>query len=388
MKLVFSAAAFAEAARAIRHIPSTSMQVDILDHARLEARGEAMSLTMSCLELEARVTLACGEVDQCLAAIPAAVLEFFVIRGGKDGEEGSLEFDERMTQVTARHGRARMTMPILPGEDFPLLAEVKPSWTISLRAHEICRAFKRTERALAVEESRLWATGAFLHQGKNGLVLVGSDGNRLHLIELGIDKPDKGKLPAQTAQGADALSGIIIPPRAMKEIGRIFAGDESAVTLAGTDRMMVLEGERIRIASKLVDATYFDYTRAVPPLPEPRVTISADRLVNAIDGLLVVPKTEGKGKKATQRAVTITLGEASIGLKARGDVGDAEDEIEAECHGAEPGTEITFNAQFLNQVIEAADAKTVSLHPPTETGKPFLLTGAEGALFVIGQRRP
>ena len=149
--------------------------------------------------------------------------------------------------------------------------------------------------------------------------------------------------------------------------------------------MMVIEAERVRLASKLIDATYFDYPRVVPPRTETRAMVSGEALKRAMDGLLVAPKTDAKGKREAVRAIRMTLRDDAIELFTRGDTGDADDSVPARVEGE--SFEITFAAKFLRDVIDAAGAAEIAIHAPAEFGMPFQIVGSEGATFVIGQRR-
>lgn len=391
MKIAFVTAAFAEAAKAITPIVSPSLLSDLLGHARIEVRkgkekGKmVLSLAMSNLDMDAAVEIDCTAEGEVLAAIPAAVLDFFAIRADSE-EEGTLTFEGEnyFHRVTARHGKARMSLPILKGDDFPLLGRKKdPEWSMTMRAHEFCAALKRTEKAVAPDGSSYpQLVGPYLHLVDGMVTAISADGNRIHIIDLG-DLEVTGKMPQPTAA---KLPGIIIPPGAVKEILRVFSGDESEIVLSGTRFLAIVEGKRIKLSTKLIDATYIDYQRMIPARLEPKITVQADRLMRAISGLLVVPKTEAKGKKVGDRTIRITAREAAIELTAEGDNGDAEDVIEATVEAVDPGTFWQFHSKFLRDAVDAAGSKTVSLHPSDEIGKPFHLSGADGATFFIGQR--
>lgn len=393
MKLTFEIAAFAEAARIVSRVPSSAMQIDILDHARLEASGKSMSLTMSDLDIEARVTLDCSAESDVLVAIPRAILEFFAVRAdGKDGE-GILEFGgepDNPRDVTARAGRARITMPVLRGTDFPLLAAFEPEWSFPIRGHELCAALKRVERAMLPNDPTFWKDGVYLHQPGDGVAVIGTDGGRIHLVD--VDAVEfQGALPRHSSQPKEGLAGIIVPSRTIKELQRIFGDDESEIAVAGTGRMVAVEGQTIRIASKLIETPFFggqDYRIVVPERPEAHVKVASDRMLRAIRSLLVVPKTEAKGKKATTRAITITFGVDAITMTTRGDVGDSEEVVEAENTDVAENLSITFDARFLSDAIDAVGTPQILIHPPAEIGKPFHISGAEGVTVLIGQRRP
>lgn len=383
MKLTFDLAPFVEAARALRQIPSSSVKIDILDHARLHAAKGLLTLTMSDLDMEGSATVPCDKGADCLAAIPRAVLDFFVARNGGEPKAATLEFDAEMRQVIGRHGAARITMPILPGTDFPMLSTISPEWSFKVRAHIFCRALKRCEKAVATNESQIQLLGAFLHRVDGALLLIGADGHRLHLVDVDAGELE-GAMP--TPENASA-PGVMIPARAIREIQSVFSGDESEVTVSGTDGLIAVQAERLRLTSKLIDAIYLDYRKFVQfDRPEPHVVISTDRLVRALDGLTVVPKTEAKGKRIAA-TVRMVVQDGYIELSTRGDTGDGEERIDAENKGIEPGTAITFHPPLLRDGLNAIEAKTVTVHPPEKLGMPFHLAGAEDATILISQRR-
>lgn len=386
MKIAFNLAAFVEAGRALSRIPPSSAKLDILDHARLDAAGGKLTITMSDLDMEGAATVAC-EGDDGMAAIPRAVLEFFAVRSGAAPETATLEFDDGMKNVVGRHGAARITMPIMLGSDFPLLSAVKPSWSIKLRAHVLCRALKRTEKAVATNETQLSLLGAFLHQVGDALLMIGADGGRLHLVDLDAATLT-GELPRPTNAPAP---GVMIPTRAIREIQSMFSDDESEVEVSGTDGMLTVAGSQLRITSKLIDAVYLDYIgRILGPFsrPDAYVSVSTEHLLRALDGLTKVPKTEAKGKRVAARVVA-TIEASEIVLTTAGDAGDAEDRIAIENHGVAPRTVLAFHPLFLRDALAAADAKTVTIHPSDQVGMPFHIANPNdaAATIMVGQRR-
>ncbi len=382
MKITFDTAAFAEAARAISAI--TARDTDILAHARIAVAAGRMSLTMSNLDMEAEATIDCVDEGDMLAAIPSAILDFFGHRASEGGE-GSLTFEGEayFARVAARHGRARATMNILKGESFPLLSRAEPVWTMTLRAHELCVALDRVRRAVRPEDGQYsMLIGPFLHTVEDRVRLIGADGNRIHLVDLDGPVPS-GPMPKR----GKADPGAIIPVGAVKEILRIFSGDESEIVLGGTRQLLSIKAERLRFATKLIDAEYIPYRDYVPAKLQSRVELPADRLLRAMSALLVVPKTEGKGKPMTDRTVRITVTEGAVSMTASGDAGaDAEDVLEAVVEDVAPGTFWQFNSRFLREAVEACGAKTVAIHPSAEIGKSFHVAGSDGATFLIGQR--
>lgn len=378
MKITFDTAAFAEAAKAVRGVADTSLKIDLMSHARIDVAGRKLRLTVSNFDQEASATIECGE-GEVVAAIPFAMVDFFA---GRDAGEATVEFDEAMRQAVARHGRARLTMSILKGSDFPMMAEREAEWSFSIRAHLLCNMLTRCERALERNNNtRPHLEGAFVNQRDDGLWIVGSDGHRLHAIST--DAVD-AVLPIRS--GLD-LPGIILPARAVKEILRIWSGDESEIVLSGTDTFARIEGKALSLTTKLIDATYVDYPRFIMDPGAGAAEVDTAALMKALDAVLLVPKTEGKGASAKLRAVRLSFGEDGISIYAKGDIGEAEDFVPAAIVDGMAGAEITCVAAYLKEAAGAADAPRIRIRQPAEGVPFFRLEGRDDSVVVVGQRR-
>lgn len=374
MTITFNLAAFAEAARALAAIPSASMRIDILDCALAEAGGGKLALTMSNMDVEATVTIPAEGEGR--AAIPRAVMNFFTRRDGMaGGDTGSLEFDGR--RVVARHGKGKLAIGMLPADDFPRFVRSEPAWSFPIRAHEFCAALAGCERAIADQETRPYLCGVFLHRLDDGLGFVATDGHRLH--KLATDLPEiAGKLATESG-----MPGVIVPDLAVARIQKLFAGDESEIRVAGTDSHLVVEADRIRFASKLIDGVYPDYQRAIPEPGEARIRLDAKALDAALDGLMVIPRTDGKGKAVSQRPVRIGPGDGDeILLEMAGDNGDCTDRVPAKVEGSfQP---FIVAANFLRDLIASCGGGEMDLAPVHSAVRIF--AKPEASDWVVMQR--
>lgn len=375
-KISFDNAAFAAAAKAVRGIADTSLKFDMASHARIDVARGTMRLTVSNFDQEATATIECA--GEAVAAIPFAMVDFF---SGRDGGDGMIEFDDAMRQAVARHGRARLSMGILPGEDFPLMAQREETWSFPIRAHHFASMLARCEKAMERNNNtRPQLEGAFVNQRDGALWVAASDGHRLHAVST--DDVDCTLPP----QEGITLPGFILPARAVKEILRIWSDDESEVKVFGSKAYAAIEGQALRFVTKMIDATFFDYPRFIVEPGEGVAEVDTAALLRAIDAVLLVPKTEGKGGTAKLRAVRLSFAEDGISVYAKGDIGEAEDVVAAEIDGM-AGKEITCVAAYLKDAAGAADAPKIRIRAPA-AGVPFFrIEGRDDAIVVVGQRR-
>jgi DNA polymerase-3 subunit beta len=378
MKLTFETAAFAAAAKAVRGLADTSLKIDLMAHARIEAKKGKLALTVSNFDQEATARIDCGKGD-VLAAVPFAMVDFFASR---DAGEGTIEFELDMKDAVARHGRARLKMSILPGADFPLMTQRDPSWSFAMRAHELTGMLTRCDRAVErTREDRPMLNGAFLNIRDGALWIVASDSHRLHAVQAdGV----AGDLPPRP--GFD-IPGVILPARAIKEILRVWGGDETEVTISGTDAFATIAGEALTLTTKLIDSTYFDYPKFISAPGDGEAEVETAALVKAIDAVMLVPKTEGKGASAKLRAVRLSFADDRIEVFAKGDIGEAEDVVSATVTGAMAGKELVCVASYLKDAAAAADAPKIRILAPAEGIPFFRIAGRDDSVIVVGQRK-
>ncbi|AEH88157.1 DNA polymerase III subunit beta [Mesorhizobium opportunistum] len=358
MTIKFSVAAFAEAAKAIRNIPGGSRNIEILDHARMEVARKKLTLTMSDLDIEACATIPC-EGASIVAAIPRAVLEFFIARDGGGDDSGTLTFADDMKTVVARHGKGRLTMPILPGADFFLIGAGTQDWSMAIRANELVELLRTCVSAM--DETRHFIQGVLLHvaageDGASALRTAATDGHRVHTV--GVEAPE---LTGGFAERQEGHQGITIPDRTVKELIRIFDGDESEVTLSGAKGIVTVEGEAIRVTSKLIDAAFADYARLLQAPGAFRISVAAKALDAAIGRLLVLPRKDGKGKAETARPIRMTPVDGGLKLEIKGNDADAEDLIDCEVEGQ--GEPIVVNCRYIRDALAAAGGTKVTFAP-------------------------
>jgi DNA polymerase-3 subunit beta len=163
---------------------------------------------MSDLDIEACATIPC-EGAATIAAIPRAVLEFFIARDGQGDDAGTLDFDAEMKTVVARQGKGRLTMPVLPGADFFLIGAGAQDWSFQIRANELIELLRTCVKAM--DETRHYIQGVLLHVTDSELRACATDGHRVHAI--GIDAPELRAISASATATIAASPSPTAPSR-------------------------------------------------------------------------------------------------------------------------------------------------------------------------------
>ena len=361
--------------------------IPVLAHVRLEALGPAGVVSPAL-----RAT-ACNLAWEIAATQPAAGVERpgeLLVPGGVLGRVAAkIRPEAEVGLSVARDGfelrlaadRLAVRLPALDGADWPLIRDdsgAAPT-TVVLEATALARLLEQVRFAASQDPARPYLNGVLLGHGRapGTLGAVATDGHRMAVAEVAAEIEG----PALAAGDDSHGRGVIVPRGAVAEMARLLAGRGGAARLAVTRRLIVLSlglpGEaEVRLAAKLLDAQYPDWTRVVPPdgpATEVRVTRGALLAATARVGLVT---ERGQGMRV---AVT---GDG-VALAARGAAtANAADEALA---GAATGPAVTVgvNPRFLADIAGAAggDEIVLGVNGP---GDPLLIRGPEAAArFVL-----
>jgi DNA polymerase-3 subunit beta len=186
------------------------------------------------------------------------------------------------------------------------------------------------------------------------LTMAAADGFRLSVRSA--------ELPAAAAQSA----AVIIPARALQEVARVSADEETAIrmTIAPNRSQVFFRMTNIDLVSQLVEGNFPDYKQIIPKSYSTRTVVDSGALLQAIkiasyfarDAANIVRLRITPGEAGTAGKLTVMANSAELG--------DNVTEIGAEVEGA--AIEIAFNAKYLLDVFSVISMPKVAL----ETSNP------------------
>jgi DNA polymerase-3 subunit beta len=349
--------------------------IPILSNVLLHAEGQAVLLKATDLDLEITEGLAADVGMPGNATVPAHVL-YEIVRKLPDGAQVSLESDGGAGQLKLRSGRSRFTLQSLPASDFPDLTAGEPGHSFTLTAADLKRLIDKTQFAISTEETRYYLNGIFLHSinvdDHAMLRAVATDGHRLARVEI----------PAP--EGAAGMPGVIVPRKAVAEVQKLVedGGPEVRLEISAAKIRFTFgggkapDGGEIVLISKLIDGTFPDYARVIPPHNDKRLIVDRNDFKVAIDRVATISSERG-------RAVKLAMADGKLTLSVTNpDLGSAVEELDAD-YDSSP-IEIGFNARYLLDITEQLDSDTMLLKL-ADPGSPTLLQDRDGAaaLYVL-----
>ena len=323
--------------------------VPILQHIKLEAEGETLTVSANNMDQEARESVPAQVEAEGAVCVPWAHFRDIVRRMDK-GAVIALEQGER--DVALRSGRARFALSSLPADDFPVMdaGEMVPAFAAT--AGELKSWLKRVEFAISTEETRFYLCGVHIQAGEHDLIrAVATDGNRLALA----DRRFGPQAPFEPA---------ILPGKGLRAMLAWLGDDDGAEVSveAGASRWRFWRGGAV-FTTALIDATYPPYQNVIPkPEGEPAV-IEREALSYAVD----LVATIGAGSKClalrfVEGAVELSMREADAG----------EGVTDVACDYAGEKRLVGVNYRYLRDCLTHATADRLQIWPG-DGGGPMLI---------------
>jgi DNA polymerase-3 subunit beta len=338
MKLSIERATLLKALAQAQSVVERRNTIPILANVLIEAEGAQVSFRATDLDIEV-VDRAAAMVERAGATTVSAVMLHEIVRKLPDGALVNLVEDAAAGRLTITAGRSTFSLSTLPKEDFPVMASSEYATNFAAPAAVLRRLFDKAKFAISTEETRYYLNGVYMHvaTGETGKVLrcVATDGHRLARID------------APLPEGADGMSGVIVPRKTVGELRKLLEDDDTSIAVSVSETKVRFATPAITLTSKVIDGTFPDYTRVIPTGNTRRLEVDASEFAKAVDRVATVSSERS-------RAVKLALDEDRLVLSVNSpDSGAAEEEL-AVAYGDER-LEIGFNAKYLLEIASQVD---------------------------------
>jgi DNA polymerase-3 subunit beta len=343
-------------------LPITANVLIASDGGRLKLSATNLEITMSCW-IDATIE------EEGAITVPARLLADFV--NTLPNDRISLTVAPRSRQVKVECARNEAQIGGLDAEDFPPAPVVQDGIDVKLDAKGLRQAIAQTVFAAATDDSRPVLTGVDTKFDGTTLTLAASDGFRLSVY----------KLPLETSVEA---AEIVVPAKALAELSRLLAEQESPVTLRtnAAKSQVLFRLENAEMVAQLIQGTFPNFNQLIPASYSSkavaevgeflRETRTASVFARDGSGIVRLVVTPGEG---------VTPGKIVISARAE-EVGDNEGEIDAAVEGE--GVKIAFNGKYLQDVLQALETGQLAMETtgPSSQGV-FRTVGDENYVHVI-----
>lgn len=338
MKLTIERSAFLKALSHGQSVVERRTTIPILSHVLLNATPMGLSLITTDTDLALIENVSAIVTEPGSTTVSAQML-FDIVRKLPEGSTIELTLIPDTGQLNLKGGRSRFNLSCLPPEDFPQLTQGELPFHFKLPAATFKKLLDRAKFAMSTEETRYYLNGIHFHiMEKNGqkiLRSVATDAHRLAYIEV----------PLPT--GAENMPGIIVGRKTIAEARKLLDDTTEEVSVSLSPTRIEFAFENAVLSSRLIDATYPEYEKAIPINNDKTAIVDAKSFAAAVDRVATVSNDKVRTIKMNLSNNMLTLTAASH------DLGNATEEMAVDF----PHTpiEIGFNARYLLDIAQQID---------------------------------
>lgn len=338
MKFTIARSALLEPLQRVANVVERRHTIPILANVLIEVSESSLSLKGSDqeVELSSHINIEGCEVPGEIT-VPARKFTD-ICRSIREGSQLAISLDENRLQIQS--GKFKSHLATLPVMDFPAVEMAKGEVTFELDSRSLLGVLEKTSFAMAQQDVRYFFNGLLLETSDTGVRAVATNGQRLAISDL-----PSGELGSHQ---------YIIPRKGVQELMRILPDDDSVpAQLSFSANHMQVECANTALISKLIDATYPDYGRAIPEGGDKVVKAHREELQEALTRTAILSNEMYKN-------VRLVLSSGNLELHTNNPMQEEAEEIVAVDY--EGGSlEIGFNINYLIEALNVMGGEYVQL---------------------------
>jgi DNA polymerase-3 subunit beta len=334
-------------------------------------------LKLSATNLEIGITCWIGAKVEEDGATTVPARTFVDLVSALPAERVDMQLIVRTQTLNLKCGRFENNVRGIDATEFPLIPGADDAKAIRIDSETLRTMINQVVFAAATDESRPILTGVLAKfendsSGNGKVLFAASDGFRLAVRTAPLIEP----VPAPTS--------VIIPARALAELGRISGDQEDPVTITITPSksQVLFHLDHIDLVSQLIDGNFPDYTQIIPKKKETRTVAGVAELLKACKAANVFARESANIVKLTvDPGGELAPGHITVQATSA-ETGDNVGEMDATVEGAP--IQIAFNVKYLIDLLSAANSAQVALETttPSSPGK-FTPVGDDLFLCVV-----
>ena len=341
----------------------------ILSNIVLSAENNELSLSSTNLDIFCSDKIDAEIVNSGEISVPAITF-FEIVKRLPSGSDVILSMGDEDTELILKCGRSKFNLSTLRTEDFPILSDKDLSTNFVISADELGRMIDKTKFAISNEETRYYLNGIFFHKAESNSIkflrAVATDGHRLAQYDI--------PLP----QGAEEITGIIIPKKTVFELRKVLDDADGDVSVSLNENKIKFSFNNLKIISKVIDGTFPDYTKVIPQNNDKKFKTNNSELKNAIDRVSAVAINEETKSKAIK--LTIENNKLNLSVESQSK-GSAKEEIDISYTNEK--VDIGFNSRYLLDICNEVDGDEIDVNLLDSISPAIILDKTDENLFFV-----
>lgn len=312
-------------------LPALSTVLIETDRGRLKLSATDLSLGITCW-------IGCQIREEGGVAVPARLLGDFI--SSLPNEPVHMELDPRTRTLRLICQRYEAEIKGLDPMEFPTIPTIgmgEPAAAVDPAT--LREAIGQVVFAAATEDTRPAITGVYTRIKGAQMTLIASDGFRLAMRSL------------ELAQPAGQEINVIVPAKAMAELGRILADQQETVQIVLTPNLnqVLFHSDSVDLVANLIEARYPDVESIIPRTYSTRAVLSTGEFIKAVriasffarDGANIIRLEIHAGGEGGPGRMVVSASAAEVGSN----VGEVDTLVEGK------SDRIAFNARYLAEAL-------------------------------------
>jgi len=243
-------------------------------------------------------------------------------------------------RITLDCGKAHFKILGLPRDEFTSFPAVRFNVSWRVRLGDLQKLISHTSFAVSTEESRPILNGVLWELRPEQMRMVATNGHRLAKMELPIK-----------ASGAPS-SDLIVPPKALEQVRRLFPADEE-LEIARGENHLGFRSPFTAVFTRLIEGPYPPYDQVIPKDNTKIAVADKASLVSALKRMSVIASDQTHRIRLSFNAALLRFSVQTP------DLGEAQDELPVRFNG-DP-LDIGFNANYLLEILRYIPTDEVKL---------------------------
>ena len=360
MKIICSKSNLAKGVSIVSKAVPSKTTMPILECILIDASTDVIKLTANDMELGIETRIDGDILERGILALNAKIFSE-IVRKLPDNDIVIETDANNQTIITCE--KAKFNIAAQSGEDFSYLPVIEKEDYITVSEFTLKEVIRQTIFSIADNDTNKMMTGELFEIQNNVLRVVSLDGHRISIRKIDL-KDSYGQRK------------VIVPGKTLQEISKIIGGEaEQNVDISFTKNHIVFEFDKTIVVSRLIEGDYFKIDQMLSSDYETRVKINKREFLDCIDRATLLIKEGDK------KPIIINIGEETMELKIKSQIGSMNEEIEITKEGKD--LMIGFNPKFLIDALRVIDDEEVELYFMNAKAPCFIKDEQQSYIYLI-----
>ena len=318
---------------------ATKTTYPVLSNVLIDADGDMLKLAATNQEIGITSVIPAQVVEPGRVTVDARLLSEFV--NTLPSEPVRLSMEPGRLTLRVKGAGADAEINGIDAEEFPILPRVDAgAFRASVDPQVLREMISQVEFAAASDDSRPVLAGVLIRLEDDRITMAAADGFRLAVRDAGLASAVPEKLD------------IIVPARALRELGRIIGDRDEPIELMVTPNraQLIVQSGETEFYSRLIDGTFPDFRQIVPREFATRLEVGRDEFLAAVRRAGFFARDNNDVVRLSAKASADELASGNLEVSATAaERGSSQSHVAAAIDG--PEGEIAFNSRYLTDVL-------------------------------------